>query len=85
MSTLRFTAICLIDYKKLYNMECELRVVLRLEDRGVDSSNKFYRQPADEDWTTAASLGLVYRNYVDAPALGPDWGMSFIVTMLFIK
>jgi hypothetical protein len=31
------------------------------------------------------SLGLVYRNYVDAPALGPDWGMSFIVTMLFIK
>lgn len=31
------------------------------------------------------SLALTYRYYVDAPANGPDWGLSFTLTLLFPK
>ena len=38
---------------------------------------KFGKQPV--------SLQLGYRNYVDAPTGGPDWGLRFQVTFLFPK
>jgi len=31
------------------------------------------------------SFGLGYRNYLEAPDGGPDWGLRFIVTFLFPK
>ena len=30
-------------------------------------------------------LSLGYRNYVEKPAGGPDWGLRFVVTFLFPK
>lgn len=29
------------------------------------------------------SFGFGYRNYVEAPSNGPDWGLRFVVTLLF--
>jgi len=38
---------------------------------------KFGKQPV--------SFGLGYRDYVEAPTGGPDWGLRFVVTFLFPK
>ncbi|MGH8863655.1 MAG: transporter [Burkholderiales bacterium] len=38
---------------------------------------RFGRQPV--------SFTFTYRNYVEAPAGGPDWGLSFTVTLLYPK
>ena len=38
---------------------------------------KFGKQPV--------SFGLGYRDYVEAPTGGPDWGLRFVVTLLFPK
>ena len=38
---------------------------------------KFGKQPV--------SFGLGYRDYVEAPDGGPDWGLRFVVTFLFPK
>jgi hypothetical protein len=31
------------------------------------------------------SLGIGYREYVETPEGGPDWGLRFILTFLFPK
>jgi hypothetical protein len=31
------------------------------------------------------SLALGYRNYVEAPSGGPDWGLRFVVSLMFPK
>ncbi|MBI5040589.1 MAG: transporter, partial [Gammaproteobacteria bacterium] len=35
--------------------------------------------------TQPVSFAVGYRNYVEAPAGGPDWGVRFVVTFLFPK
>jgi hypothetical protein len=31
------------------------------------------------------SFAFGYRNYVEAPTGGPEWGLRFVVTLLFPK
>jgi hypothetical protein len=31
------------------------------------------------------SFSFGYRNYADAPSGGPEWGLRFVVTLLFPK
>ncbi len=35
--------------------------------------------------TQPVSFALGYRDYAEAPAGGPDWGVRFAVTLLFPK
>lgn len=58
-----------------YNWEAEeWTVPLNLT---VSQLVKFGKQPV--------SLQLGYRNYLDAPAGGPDWGLRFQITFMFPK
>lgn len=73
-TTKRFTTLG-VNTETTYDWESdEATVPMNLS---VSQLMRLGRQPV--------SFALNYRHYLDAPAGGPDWGLSFTVTLLFPK